>query len=399
MEQLAIKGGNPVRKTPIYYGRQHIEEEDINAVTEVLKSDFLTCGPKINEFEKALCEFTGVKYAVAVSSGTAALHIACLSAGITEGDEVITTPITFAASANCVLYCGATPVFADINPLTYNISPKSVREKITSKTKAIIAVDFTGQAVELDEIKMICKEHRLIFIEDAAHSIGTKYNNIYVGNIADMTTFSFHPVKTITGGEGGAITTNSFELYQKLILFRTHGITRNEELMINESEGLWYYEQIELGYNYRITDFQSALLISQLKKLPLFSKRRKEIVKTYNEAFVEMPEIILQEEIAKSDTTPHLYIIQLDLSNLSTGRKEIFDALCAENICPNVHYIPVYYFPYYQKLGYRKGLCPNAEYLYERILSLPLYYSMSNDDVNDIIDGVKKVIEYYRIKR
>lgn len=396
MEILAINGGNPIRNTKIYYGRQYIDDDDIKAVTETLKNDFLTQGPKIAEFEKNLCTLTGAKYTAAVANGTAALHIACLSAGINEGDEVITTPITFAASANCAFYCGAKPVFADIDPETYNIAPQSIKEKITPGTKAVITVDFTGQTAELNEIKAICKEYNLILIEDAAHSIGTKYNNIHVGNIADMTTFSFHPVKTITGGEGGAVTTNNLEFYKKLKLFRTHGITRDANLMVNDPDGLWYYEQIELGYNYRITDFQAALLISQLKKLPIFSKRRKEIAERYNKAFVDLPEVILQNEIPQCDTTRHLYIIQLDLDKLTVGRKEIFDALYAENICPNVHYMPVYYLPYYKNLGYKKGLCPNAEKLYERILSIPLYYSMTDDDANDVVNGVKKVINYYK---
>lgn len=396
MEKLAINGGNPVRENKIFYGRQYIDEKDIQSVVEVMKSDFLTCGPKIEELEGKLCEITGAKYAVAVSNGTAALHVACLAAGIRKGDEVITTPITFAASANSVLYCGATPIFADINRETYNIDPEDIERKITKRTKAIIAVDFTGQAVELDRIKDICKKHNLILIEDGAHSIGTKYNGIPVGNISDLTTFSFHPVKTITGGEGGAIMTNSKEIYENLLLFRSHGITRNSEQLENVSHGGWYYEQIELGYNFRITDMQAALLISQLDKLEMFKIRRQEIVSRYNVAFKEIPEIILQKEIPESDTTRHLFIIQLALDKLNATRKQIFDALCAENINCNVHYIPVYYFPYYKKLGYDKGLCPKAEKLYERIITIPLYYSMSNSDVDDVICAVKKVINFYK---
>lgn len=396
MEKLAIHGGTPVRKTPIYYGHQLIDQKDIDAVVEVLKSDYLTTGPKITELENQLCQLTGAKYAVAVSNGTAALHLACMAAGIKEGDEVITTPITFAASANCVLYSGATPVFADIDPETYNISPDSIEERITEKTKAIVAVDFTGQAVELERIQGICKKHQLLLIEDGAHSIGTTYQGQAVGSIADMTTFSFHPVKTITGGEGGAVMTNDPVLYQKLQLFRTHGITRDPELMKNQAKEPWYYEQIALGYNYRMTDFQAALILSQLEKLPEFSKRRKEIVQQYNEAFKEIPEIIVQKEIQESNTTRHLYLIQLDLDKLSATRLEIFEALKAENICCNVHYIPVYYFPYYQNLGYQKGLCPNAEKLYEGIITIPLYYGMTDQDVKSVIVGVSKVIQYYK---
>ncbi len=396
MNQPAIIGGTPVRETKISYGRQYIDDKDIQAVTEVLKSGYITCGPKINEFEKKLCEITGAKYAVAVSNGTAALHLACMAIELGEGDEIITTPITFAASANCALYCNAKPVFADINPETYNISPASIREHITPATKAVVAVDFTGQAVELDEIRSICNEYNLVLIEDAAHSIGTKYNNRPVGSIADMTTFSFHPVKTVTAGEGGAITTNNENLYRKLLRLRAHGITRNTEEMVNRNDNPWYYEEVELGYNYRLTDFQAALATSQLDKLPAFSKRRKEIVARYNEAFKDLPEIIIQKEIPESDTTRHLYIIQLNLELLNCNRRDFFDALCAENIYPQVHYIPVYYHSHYEKLGYQKGICPAAERLYERIITIPLFYSMTDQDVEDVIHAVNKLVAYYK---
>lgn len=396
MEKLAIQGGTPVREKKLFYGHQYIDDKDIEAVVEVLKSDYLTCGPKITELENRLCEITGAKYAVAVSNGTAALHIACQAAGVREGDEVITTPITFAASANCALYCGAKPVFADINERTYNIDPDSVKAHITEKTRAVVAVDFTGQAVELDQLQKLTKDKGIVLIEDGAHSIGTKYKEKGVGSIADMTTFSFHPVKTVTGGEGGAVLTNSEEFYKKLLLYRAHGITRDSSLMEKESHGSWYYEQVSLGMNYRMTDIQAALIISQLDKLEMFSKRRKEIVARYNEAFRELPEVTVQEEIPESDTTRHLYILRLNLDKLKVGRKEFFDAMAAENICCNVHYIPVYYHPYYEKLGYQKGLCPKAEKLYEEMMSLPLYYSMTDQDVEDVIRGVRKVVESYR---
>lgn len=396
MEQLAIFGGTPVRENPIFYGRQCIEQDDIDAVVDSLKSNLITCGPKTAEFEKRLCEITGAKYAVVVSNGTAALHLAALAAGFGEEDEVIVSSITFAASSNCVLYCGATPVFADINPKTYNVDPESIRKLITPKTKGIVAVDFTGQAVEHDAIRAICEEHNLVFIEDAAHAIGTKYNGKAVGSLADMTTFSFHPVKTVTGGEGGAITTNDEKLYRKLMLLRTHGITRNQDEMANPSDALWYNEQVALGYNYRITDFQSALMLSQINKLPKFSARRREIVERYNEAFADMPEIIVQEEIPESDTTRHLYIIRLNLELLNCDRRQFFDALYAENTCPQVHYLPVYWHSYYEKLGYKKGLCPNAEKFYEEVMSIPLYYSLTDEEVEDTIRAVKKVVAYYR---
>ncbi len=397
METLAVNGGCPVRAEKIYYGRQWIGEDDIEAVAETLRSDLITCGPEVGEMERALASYTGAKYAVAVSSGTAALHCACIAAGVGPGDEVITTPITFAASANCALYCGARPVFADIDPETYNIDPASIREKITDKTKAIVAVDFTGQAVQHDEIRKICEEHGLVFIEDAAHSLATSYNGKRVGSLADMTTFSFHPVKTITGGEGGAVTTNNEEYYRKLMLAHTHGITHDEELMEGaHHEGPWYYEQISLGYNYRITDFQAALIVSQMKKLDMFAARRKEIVKRYNEAFGQIPEIIVQKEIPQSDTCRHIYIIRIDTDRLTCTRREFFDAMSAENVQCQIHYVPVYWFPYYQHLGYKKGLCPKAEEVYKGIMSIPLYPKMSDDDVEDVIHAVKKVVANYR---
>ena len=396
MEKPAIFGGTPVRTTPLSYGRQYIDEEDIQAVADTLRSDYLTCGPRITQLEEKLCEVTGAKYCVAVSNGTAALHIAAIAAGIKEGDEVITTPITFAASANCALYCGARPVFADINPDTYNIDPASIRKCITDKTKAVVAVDFTGQAVELDEIRAICKEHNLVLIEDAAHSIGTRYNGQPIGSIADMTTFSFHPVKTVTAGEGGAVTTNDPVLYQKLLLAHAHGITRDRSQMVHPTDDPWYNEQVNLGYNYRMTEFQAALLMSQLKKLEAFSKRRKEIVKMYDEAFSKIPEVKVQKEIPESDTTRHLYILQLDDRMLSCTRREFFDALHAENIYSQVHYLPVYWHSHYENLGYPKGLCPNAEHYYRQSMSLPLYYSLTDEDVKDVIHAVEKLVAYYR---
>ena len=393
---LAIFGGTPVRESKISYGHQYIDNDDIQAVVEVLKSEALTCGPKIRALEEEICKITGAKYAVAVSNGTAALHIAALAAGFGEGDEVIVSSITFAASANCIMYAGAKPVFADIKPDTYNIDPDSIEALINQKTKGIIAVDFTGQAVEIDAIREICKNHNLVFIEDAAHAMGTKYKRKAVGSIADMTCFSFHPVKTVTSGEGGAVTTNDEALYQKLLLLRSHGITRDRDIMVNKSDDSWYNEQVTLGFNYRITDFQSALLISQLKKLSRFSERRKTIVAAYDDAFKDLPEIIVQKEIPESETTRHLYILRLNLERLNCDRRQFFDALYAENICAQVHYLPVYWHSYYEKLGYQKGICPNAEKFYMESMSIPLYYSMTDEDVQDVIKAVKKVISYYK---
>ena len=396
MEKLAILGGEPVRKEKICYGKQWVSEEDAKIVAKVLTGPLITCGPKVEEAERLLEKYTGAKHAVVCSNGTAALHCACIAAGVGPGDEVITTPLTFAASANCALYCGAKPVFADINPETYNIAPASIEAHITEKTKAVVAVDFTGQAVELNEIKAICEKHGLILIEDAAHSIGTAYEGKMVGSIADMTTFSFHPVKTVTAGEGGAILTNDDELYKKLVLAHTHGITHEDELFEDAPhEGPWYYEQISLGYNYRMTDFQAALLISQMGRIDEFKKRRQEIVKRYDEAFSKVPGIIVQKEIPESDTCRHLYIIRLDFDKLSCTRREFFDAMSAENVQCQVHYVPVYWFPYYRHLGYEKGLCPNAEEVYKGIMSIPLYPRLTDEDVEDVIAAVTKVAAAY----
>ncbi len=396
MDRLAIDGGDPVRKNKISYGRQWIEEDDVAAVADVLRSDFLTCGPYVTKLEEMLCKYTGAKYAVAVSNGTAALHCACLAAGIGPGDEVITTPITFAASANCAVYCGAKPVFADIDLETYNIDPQSIRKHITSRTKAVVAVDFTGQPVKIDEIREICREFNLIFIEDAAHSIGSKYNGDMIGSLADITTFSFHPVKTITGGEGGAVLSNRKDLHDKILLAHTHGITHDEALMAEDHEEPWYYEQISMGFNYRLTDIQSALICSQLKKIDRFIQRRKEIVQKYNEAFQDMPEVIVQKEIPQADTCRHLYILQLDFEKMTCTRLQFFKAMSAENIICQIHYIPVYWFPFYQKMGLKKGLCPTAEKVYNNIVSIPLYPKMSDQDVDDVITAVRKVLTAYR---
>lgn len=396
MPKIALYGGTPTRSTYLPYGHQYIDDQDIQAVVDTLKNDFLTCGPKVGEFEDALKKVTGANCCTAVSNGTAALHVACLAAGIGPGDEVITTPITFAASANAILYCGGTPVFADIDPNTYTIDPCSVEACITKRTKAVIAVDFTGAPCDYDTLRKICGAHDLFLIEDAAHSIGTSYRGTTVGSIADLTTFSFHPVKTITAGEGGAVTTNDPVLGQRVGLFAKHGITRNLELLEDHENSNWYYEQLLLGYNYRLTDIQCALALSQLSKLDQFAARRKQLVARYNEAFQEIPEICVQKEVEGADTVRHLYILRLKMDQLRCGRKEFYDAVQAENIGVNVHYIPIYHFPYYQGLGYPKGLCPNAEAYYESSITLPLFYSMTDEDQQDVISAVKKLISYYR---
>ena len=397
MDKLAIFGGTPIRKTKICYGRQWIDSDDVKAVTDVLSGDFLTCGPKVTECEQEIAKYVGAKYCTMCANGTAALHIAMLAAGIGPGDEVITTPLTFAASANCILYVGAKVVFADIDKDTYEIDPDDIEKKITNKTKAIISVDFTGQTANLDRIKDICKRNNIILIEDGAQSFGTSYKGKRVGSIADITTFSFHPVKSITCGEGGAVTTNNDEYGKRIALFARHGITHDESLMKEAPhEGPWYYEEIELGYNYRLTDFQSALLLSQLKKIDKFKNRRSEIVKIYDEELSKIPELILQKYTEGCDTFRHLYIIQLKLDNLKCTRREAYDALSAEGIQCQIHYVPVYWFPYYQQLGFQKGLCPNTESVYNGFLSIPIFPKMNNEDVENVISAIKKVINYYR---
>lgn len=371
----------------IPYGRQYIDKEDIQAVVDVLRSDFLTTGPAIKDFERAVADYVGVKYAVAVANGTAALHAACFVAGIKEEDEVITSPITFAASSNCVLYCGGKPVFADIKKDTHNIDPEDIRRKITPKTKAIIPVHYTGQPCEMEEIQRIAKEHDLIIIEDAAHALGADYKGKKIGSLSDMTIFSFHPVKHITTGEGGMVTTNDENLYKKLILFRSHGITRDEGLM-TRNEGEWYYQQLYLGYNYRITDIQCALGISQLKKLDMFVAKRRRLAERYNREFGNIKEIICPFQKEGCNTSWHLYVIQTPPEK----RKELFDKLQTSGIRVNVHYIPVYKHPYYQEHGYADVCCPNAESLYQSIISLPLYYSLTDEEQTYVIETIKSML-------
>lgn len=370
----------------IPYGRQMIDEEDIQAVVDVLRSDYLTTGPSIEVFEKKVADYVGAKYAVAIANGTAALHAACFAAGIGEGDEVITTPITFAASANCVLYCGGKPVFADIKPDTYNIDPEDIRRKISDKTKAIIAVHFTGQPCGMDEIHAIAKEYNLIVIEDAAHALGADYKGQKIGCVSDMTTFSFHPVKHITTGEGGMITTNDEELYKKLVLFRSHGITRDSSLM-HENEGPWYYEQLELGYNYRITDIQCALGVSQMNKLDNFVSKRRKLVQRYQDAFRGISGIVTPTELEGCNSSWHLYVIQVK------NRKEVFEKLRGAGIGVNVHYIPVYHHPYYRENGYADVMCPHAEKLYEGMISLPLYPGLTEEQQDYVIEQVKGCVK------
>jgi perosamine synthetase len=392
---LAILGGTPVRNSPLPYGKQLIDEDDINEVIKVLKGDFLTTGPSVLEFEKSVANYVKAKYAVAVSSGTAALHMACFAAGITKGDEVIVSSMTFAASSNAVLYCGGTPVFADIDSKTYNIDVSKIESLITNNTKAIIPVDFTGQSVDMDKIIELAKKYNLIIIEDGAHALGSEYKGKKVGTSADMVMFSFHPVKPVTTAEGGIITTNNEDFYNKMLLFRTHGITRKDNLLI-ENHGPWYYEQQILGYHYRLTDVQSALGKSQMQKIDKFIERRREIASIYNDKLKDIKELLLPFEESYSNSGWHIYVVQIVPDLLKVEKKVIFEALLAENIIVNVHYLPVYMHPYYRDLGYMKGLCPESEALYKNMFTIPIFPSMTNDDVNDVINALKKVLGFYR---
>lgn len=387
IESLKYFKNRKTGRKMIPYGRQTIEEDDIQAVVDVLRSDYLTTGPKIAEFEKMVADYVGAKYAVAISNGTSALHAACFAAGIQPGDEVITTPLTFAASSNCVLYCGGTPVFADVDPKTYNIDSEDIRRKITDKTKAIIAVHLAGQPCDMDEIHKIAKEHDLIVIEDGAHALGSVYKGKKVGTLSDMTTFSFHPVKPITTGEGGMIVTDNEEFYQKMMLFRSHGITRDENLM-TRNDGPWFYQQLDLGYNYRITDIQCALGCSQMKKLDRFLALRKEIVTRYNEAFADCENIVTPYQLPETESGWHLYIVQVK----NCDRRKVFEALREHGIAVNVHYIPVYLHPYYQEHGYKDVHCRNAEEIYSHIISLPLYPTLTEEQQQYVIETLKYVI-------
>lgn len=379
----------------IPYGHQSIDKEDIDAVVKVLKSDWLTQGPKITEFEKALCDYTKAKYAVAVSSATAALHLACLVFGIRRGDEVITSPITFVATANAVVYCGGKPVFADIQPDTINIDPNEIKKKITKKTKAIIPVHFAGHPCDLKEISSIAKKHNLAVIEDAAHALGAEYNGEKIGSCkySDLTVFSFHPVKSITTGEGGAILTNRRELYEKLLILRSHGITRDKKQFTNyypRADGEWYYEMQDLGFNYRITDFQCALGICQLKRLDNFILRRRDIVHRYNKYLSKLEDLILPTEKSVVKSSWHLYAIKLKYDAI---RKSVFEKLRKEGLGVQVHYIPVYLQPFYRdKFNYKKGLCPQAERYYQKTISIPLYPKMTDKDALYIIKNLKNLL-------
>jgi perosamine synthetase len=394
MPELAIDGGDPVRAQMLPYGHQWIGDDDVEAVIQVLRSDWLTTGPNVARFEEAFAAQVGAKYAVAVCNGTAALHAAVFAAGIGPGDEVIVPAMTFAASANCVVYQGGTVIFADVRSDTLNVDPACVAAAITPRARAIVTVDYTGQPSDLDELNDLAARHNLKVIEDASHALGATYRHRPVGKLAHLTTFSLHPVKHITTGEGGVITTDDAEMAARLRLFRNHGIATDHRQ--RETAGSWFYEMVALGYNYRLTDFQCVLGLSQLKKLPAWLARRREIAARYSEAFAALPEIEPPTVLLDREPAWHLYVIRLNLARLRVGRADVFQALRAENLGVNVHYIPVPWHPYYQKLGYIKGQWPVAEAVYERLISLPIFPAMSDEDVEDVMAACFKVIGAYR---
>jgi perosamine synthetase len=379
----------------IPYGRQYIDKSDIESVVEVLQSDWLTTGPKVKEFEESVAEYVGVKYAVAVSSGTAALHSAMYALDIGSNDEVIVPSLTFAATANCVIFQGGTPVFVDVDPDALLIDPAEVEKKVTDRTKAIIAVDYAGQPCDYDRLQEIAERRDLAIVTDGCHALGAEYNGRKVGGIADLTAFSFHPVKHITTGEGGVITTDNPEYEKRLRIFRNHGMT--SDFRQREEQGTWYYEIVDLGYNYRITDFQCALGLSQLLKLPSFLKRRREISEQYREAFSDIKEIHPLGIKLNVNHAYHLYVIRVDFESLGCERVDLFQRLREEGVGVNVHYIPLHLHSFYQKrFGVVRGLCPVAEEAYESIMSLPIYPGMNDDDTNEVINVLLDVLEENR---
>jgi len=392
--KLAVQGGTPVRQKLLPYGKQLIESDDIAAVVDVLRSDWLTTGPKIPEFEQAFATLTGSREAVAVSSGTAALHAAMYAIDIKPGDEVIVPAITFAATANSVVFQGGCPIFVDVHPDTLLIDPEQVVRHISTKTKAIIAVDYAGQPCDYDTLRELADRYHVKLIADACHSLGGSYKGRPVGQLADLNTFSFHPVKHITTGEGGMISTNDPELARRMRIFRNHGITSDHRQ--REQQGSWFYEMVDLGYNYRITDIQCALGLSQLRKLAAWVKRRQEIAQRYDAALAGISVIRPLGVRTEVSHAYHLYVIRLDLARLQATRGQIFAALRAEGIGVNVHYIPVHLHPFYcERFSTKPGMCPVAEAAYEQVISLPIFPQMTDADLDHVIEAMHKVISAF----
>lgn len=378
------------------YGHQTIDEFDIRAVAEALDKDWITSGPLVEEFEDAFAETVGARHAIAVSSGTAALHAAAFAGGLGPGAEAVTSPLTFVATANCALYQGARPVFADVSPDTLNLDPDQVASQLTERTRALLPVDYGGHAAELDAFAALADRHGLVVIEDACHALGAEYRGRPVGSLAHMTVFSFHPVKHITTGEGGIVTTDDPQLARRLRLFRNHGI--DSDARQRQQEATWVYGMVALGYNYRLTDVQCALGLSQLAKLGRWVERRRAIATRYSAALADIPEVELPQVLPWCRPSWHLYVVRLRLELLAVGRMEVFRALRAENIGVNVHYPLVPRHPYYQELGYSSDGLPVAEREQSRLLSLPIFPAMSDGDVDDVAEGIRKVVTACRAR-
>jgi len=376
----------------IYYGRQDINQDDIEAVRAVLASDFLTQGPAIERFEKMVASYCGAKYAVAVCNATAALHIACRAAGLEPGGVLWTAPNTFVASANCGLYCGSDVDFVDIDAQTYNMSTQELEKKLASsakKPKVLVPVHFSGQPCDMEQIHRLAKDHDITIVEDASHAIGAEYKGERVGSCkySDMTVFSFHPVKIITTGEGGMVLTNNPDLYEKLRLYRSHGITRDPNLM-SCNDGPWYYEQIDLGYNYRVTDMQAALGTSQMKRLPEFLQRRRYLAKRYNELLADFP-LTLPYQMEGTNSSWHLYVACFREDASLTKKERLFQEMKKHGITLNMHYIPVHLQPYYQNMGFVHGDFPVSETYYEKAFTLPLYYGLSDEEQVTVVEALR----------
>jgi UDP-4-amino-4,6-dideoxy-N-acetyl-beta-L-altrosamine transaminase len=393
-DELALNGGTPVRREYLPYGRHRIDQGDIAAVVAVLTSDWITCGPHVLEFEEAFAEAVGSKYAVTFSSGTAALHAAAFASGLSSGHEAITSPLTFCATANCVVYQGGRPKFADVETETLLIDPERIAELMSDRTRVILPVDYGGQPADLEPILKLAGEYGAIVIEDACHSLGARYRRQRVGSVSHMTVFSLHPVKHVTTGEGGMVTTNETRLVDRLRLFRNHGI--DSDARSRNDVGDWYYEMVALGFNYRLSDIACALGLSQLARLTEIVTRREEIAARYNEALAQIAGVKLPMERSKGESAWHLYPIRLCLAEVRADRTEIVRALRAEGIGVSVHYLPVYLHPYYQHhLGYGRGICPVSEQAYAELISLPIFPSMTEKDIDDVIEAVAKVLAYY----
>lgn len=385
--------------SPIPYARQSISDSDIEAIVQVLQSDWLTQGPSVERFEKAVAKYCGARYAIAVNSGTSALHIACLAAGLGPGDTLWTSPNTFIASANCALYCGAQVDFVDIDPRTLNLSHSALEKKLTERKadgilpKVLIPVHFAGQSCDMIRISDLAGRFGFTVIEDASHAIGGRYRGSPIGQCAfsDMTVFSFHPVKIITTGEGGMVLTNREDLYRKLVRLRSHGITRDPGLMEGESDGPWYYQQIELGFNYRMTDFQAALGENQLKRIDEFVNRRHLLAERYRDSLKDLP-ATLPSQHPDSYSAFHLYVIRLKLDRIGKTRKRVFEELRAAGIHVHVHYIPVHTQPYYRKMGFRPGDFPETERYYKEALTLPMYYTLTDEGQDKVIRALEGIL-------